>query len=254
MAARKPVPQKSAAYRARQAANSKAYRARKAAEKYGVDVPQQYALQRPAQYHPPTKELKAVLGGRTPAERERRARSHARYQSEKTAAERAAAKAQEARAARAAFIGQLPQGRNVKGEIFVPRPLKRKVAKNADAATIRRRAAAEKLQAAGRGLKRDFKSKPGTVYAEIEKKLSRSERAQFREYVDRLANLSNQALAIYFHHEGGSGLLDSIITGILYPPDGSSPSDALKRMERLVQEAEQGERNYGEAAIGKQDI
>jgi hypothetical protein len=235
------------------AAATARYKARKTAEKYGVVIPKAIERQRPAAYHPPTAELRAILGGRTKGEADRRAKSHARHQAAVTAAERASARAQEAREARARVIGQLPQARNVEGEIHAPRPLKRRVAKNADATEIRRKAASEKLQAAGRGLKRDFKSKPGTVYAEVEGRLSRRELATFREYMDRLGQLSPQALAIYFHHEGGSGALDSVITGILYPPDGGSPSDALQRLELIVVQAEKGEAIYGEKSIAKLD-
>ena len=248
VAPRKPSPPKTDAYRARQAANSRAYRARKSAERNGVDVAPQFQLQRSAQYHPPR--IPAGAGKRETA----RIKATASRQSMLTAAERASARAQGEREARARVIGRLPQGRNAEGEIFIPRPLKRRVPANADATVIRRKAASEKLQAVGRGLKRDFKSKPGTTYADVERRLSRREFAKFRGYMERLSALSNQALAIYFHHEGGSGMLDSVITGILYPPDGGSPADALKRLDRIVKEAEQGEANYGEEAIAAMDV
>lgn len=235
--------------RAQMRAATARYNARKIAEEAGVDVPKALERQRPAAYRPPTAELKAILGGRTPAEGERRAKSHARYQAQTSAAERASARVQGERMARAQVIRQLPQARNVEGEIHAPNPLKRKVAKNADANEIRRKAASEKLQAAGRGLKRDFKAKPGTVYREAEGRLSKRQLVKFRGYIDRLAQLSPQSLAIYFHHEGGSGALDSVITGILYPPDGGSPADALNRLELIVVQAEKGEENYGEKTI-----
>lgn len=244
MAARKPrkplTPEQRLAANERQ----RRYTIRKNAERYGVDVPAAAAKRREPSYRPPRKATRAQLG-------ESKARTAARGGAARTAAERASAKATEARALRASVIEQFVQARNENENIFVSRPLKRKVAASADAATIRRRAAAEKIQAAGAALKRDFANQD--AYAEARGRLSKREQRTFRNQLDRLAKADKQALAIYFHHEGGSQAFDVIMQGILYPVDGS-PSDALKRLTLLADAVERGEQLYGTKVVGRLNI
>ena len=211
-------------------------RIRANAAKYGVDVPGHAQLKRVKAY--------------TPAEREHKARvaAHGRRQA---SAERASQQAAAERQARDAFISNLPQARNTKESVFVARPLKRSVPPGADAKTIRAHAKSKKLVPAGKSLKVSFEVyHDGGRFEGIRSSLGAAGYDRFRSQLERLKKLSPQTLAIYFHHEAGAGVIDSVIREILYPAAGGSSEEALARLENAVQGAEKAEGLYGVKATG----
>ena len=239
----KPV---TAARAAQLAANSKAYRVRVAAAKFGVDVPTQFALKRPAMYRPP-----AVVPGASPAAVKRSQRA-ASAKSAQAAAVRASGRASAARAARAEAVGRLPQARNPEAKIFTARPVTRKVADGAKAESIRERAKAEKVRAVGKRLKADFRS--GEFGGGVAAKLDPEELARFNKALARMGKVSDQALGVFNNYEGGSGDLESIISSIHYPAGDSSKDEALTRLEAMAEGVERAESLYGSKAVGKIDL
>lgn len=238
----KPV---SAARAASMAAASKRYRARKTAEKYGVAIPSAVAARRLPMYRPP----KAVPGA-SPA-MVKHLQKVAAYNSRQEAAGRASSKAAAQREALAQGLRKIPQANNPLGKIFMPAPIDRRVGPSGEAKVILGRAAAAKLQAAGKRLKDEFTKGD---YAPVGK-LSADERARFRDALDRISKASPQTLAIYFHHEGGSSEFGSVIAGLsVSTPDASSASDALDRLDVIAERVENAESVYGTAAVGKLDL
>jgi hypothetical protein len=206
-------------------------RIRANAAKYGVDVPERAQLKRVKAY--------------TPQEREHKARVAA-YQRRQASAERASGKAASEARARDEFISKLPQARNTKESVFIARPLKRGVAPGADAAAIRAHARAKKLVPTGKNLKASLDTYRDNGHFEgIRSSLGDKGYQRFRAKLERLKKLSPQTLAIYFHHEAGAGVIDSVIREILYPAAGGSSEEALERLENAVQGAEKAEGIYG---------
>lgn len=237
MAARKPLtPAQRAAATQRQAL----YRERQKLIRSGQPIPKAIAPKRPATYRPPRTKTSV------------QAKTIARVDARQSAAQRASDKKMAEFNARAARIRQLPQARNPDANIHTADDQPRSVARNAEAAKIRKNAANQRIQAVGRGLKRDFKNQDFGI--ELEKYLDRGERARFRELTQRIGAVSAQTLAIYFHNEGGSGEFNVALKEIMYPVDGGDAGSGLNRLEDLARFVERAEELYGESAIGKLNI
>lgn len=221
MADRKPVTPERAA---QMAAASKRYRARQKAARLGTRVPPVAARMREAAYHPP----------RVPR------------------GERAAADATAARNRRAERIAELPQARNPRQKIFVPRQSERAAASNKrkSAAAIRANEAAKKLQAGGRRWKNDLLH-PQEAFGSVHEKLDRSDQVRFEALMHRMAKHSNQTLAVYFNYEGGGDEMKSAIESILYPPKGATVEDGFDRLKVLATALDSAEQLYGPAAVGR---
>lgn len=254
MAARKPLTpaqraaatQRQALYRERQKI-TKANEARIAQGLKPKRIPKAIAPKRPATYRPPSARTKTVLGGRTVSEVTKRSAAHARYRASQEAAQRASDKAIEIRNNRASTLRLLPQARNKEENIFAPDEGKRKIGEQAEAAKIRKGSNNQRLQAVGRRLRRD--AKEGSYDGVYELLETSRERIRFREATRRIAAISPQALAIYFHNEGGSGELTNALKAIRYPVDGGDADDGLKRLEQLAGALELADETYGEKAI-----
>lgn len=235
MAARKPLtPAQRAAATQRQAL----YRERQKFIKASKPVPKAIAPKRPATYRPPSK-----------------AGPQARKVAQVDARQSAAQRASNAKIAQinrqVEVLRQLPQARNPKRNMRPAFEEERLAPRNAEAAKIRRSARNLQIQTIGRGLKRDFKEGD---FEDIQDILETShERARFKEATRRIAAVSAQALAIYFHNEGGSGEFNVALKEIRYPVDGGDAGSGLDRLEDLADAVELADRTYGESAIAQMD-
>jgi hypothetical protein len=229
------TPAEKAAHARRQAL----YRERQKLIKAKLPVPSHLAPKRPATYRPPA--LKTSV----------KQKAIARVDARQSAAQRASDAKTAAYNARAAKIRTLPQVHNPKRNIHAPDDEPREVTRQAEAAKIRKSAANQRIQTLGRGLKRDFKNGD---FEGLEDVLdTEAERRRYRELTARIAAVSPQALAIYFHNEGGSSEFNIVIKEIRYPPDGGGAGDGLKRLKKLAKSVEKAERLYGETAIVKDE-
>lgn len=222
------------------AARQRAYRERQKLIRAAQPIPAHIAPKRAATYRPPT--------GKATEHTRKVAANNARV----GAAQRASEAATVQREIRAREIEKLPQVRNPKARIFVGREPARVVATGAnarDAAAIRRAATNQKIQAVGRGLQRAFRSstvaEDNGLYG-----LDARDKARFEGLARRVASVSPQALAIYYHHEGGSGEFTNATKAIRYPVDGSDGEEGFARLEALVKSVETAEALYGEKALG----
>jgi hypothetical protein len=237
MAARKPLtPAQRAAATQRQAL----YRERQKLIRTGQPIPKSIAPKRPATYRPPRTKTSVT------------AKTIARVDARQSAAQRASNRKAAEHNARAAELRKLPQARNPQRNIHTANDEPRSVARNAEAAKIRKAAANQRIQAVGRGLKRDFKN--GDFEGLADALDTRAERQRFRELTRRIGAVSPQALAIYFHNEGGSGEFNVALKEIRYPVDGGDAGSGLDRLEDLARFVERAEELYGESAIGKLNI
>lgn len=226
--ARPTDPDKLAALRARQAANSRAYRARKAEQRAALNTP-------PTPRKAPSTEAAVV-------------RAHE---------QRAAAKAR-----RNQIVGTLTSARNPAVNIYTPRDVPTAPAAIPDTAVkrrqrikvIRENAQAQQLVNIGRRRKQEI----GDLLRYDPRAESITENlrnipdglARFRKATARLSKVSQQTLGIFLTYEGGEGDLQSSLTQLAYPK-GSDLEDALGRVESLADQVEKAESLYGPRAVGR---
>jgi hypothetical protein len=236
MAERKPLtPAQRAAATQRQAL----YRERQKLIKAKKPIPQAIAPKRPATYRPPAK-----AGPK--------ARKVAQVDARQSAAQRAsnAKIAQLNRQVEA--LRKLPQARNPQKNMKPAFEEERLAPRTAEAAKIRKAARNQQIQAIGKGLKRDFKRADFEGIQSVFE--TANERMRFREATARIAAVSAQALAIYFHNEGGSGEFNVALKEIRYPVDGGDAGSGLTRLEELADAIELADETYGEKAIAAMPI
>ncbi len=225
--ARPTDPEKLAALRARQAANSARYRARKAAERNPEAAPGPRLRAAPA-------------------------------------TEAAVVRAHEARAAARAkrneVVAGLTSARNPAVKIHTPREFPSAPAAIPDTAAKRRQRVkviranmdAQKLTNIGRRRKAELADIMGTDPRAdaIRANLSSDQIARLQTAAGRMSSVSQQTLAIYFQYEGGEGELQSALTQMAYPR-GSDIEDMLGRIESMADLVEQAETLYGPKAVGR---
>jgi hypothetical protein len=236
--ARPTDPEKLAALRARQAANSRAYRARKAAERDGIT--------------PPTP-------GTNTSDPTPRRRA---LPSSEAAVQRAHEMKAAARARRHEIVAGLTSARNPRVNIYTPREQPVTPAPMPDTApkrrqrikSIRERADAEKLQNIGRQRKAHY----GDILAndpradQMRKNLTRGQLARVTAVSNRLGRASQQTLAIFLQYEGGEGEIQSVLQQLAYPgQDAADVDDNLDRLEFLADTVERAETLYGPRAVGR---
>ena len=226
--ARPTDPEKLAALRARQAANSRAYRARKAAERAALGTP-------PRVRQPPSSEQAVV-------------RAHE---------QRAAAKAR-----RHEIVGKLTSARNPAVTIYTPRDVPTAPAAIPDTPAkrrqrikvIRENAKAQELVNIGRRRKQEisdllnYDPRAESITENLRQIPNGLDR--FRKATARISKASIQTLGIFLTHEGGEGDLQSSLTQLAYPK-GSDMEDALGRIETLADQIETAEQLYGPRAVGR---
>lgn len=218
------------------AAASARYRARRRAEIAGLEVPASVARKRAPTYRPPT-----VSG----------------------AVARAAATAATARSNRAATIESLPSVRNPEVTIYVPREptrtpatRKTKAGQARQAAAIRERAAAEKLQVIGkaRAFQLRYELYGGQNAERLQDAMGAGDQARFQQASRAIASIPHQALALLFEYEGGQGDYSSAIERILSSPESRDVEEGLNKLEALAELARQAARLYSPRAIGRLTI
>ncbi len=230
--ARPTDPAKLAAYKARQAANSRAYRARKAAEAKGAPVAPEFERKAPARYRP--------ARGDGPVNR-------------------AAQYAAELRASRAEAIESLPSARNPAVNIYVPREparapdrqRKTKAGLARQAAAIRERARAERLQSIGRARKSQLVEglTTGPNADRLGETMDREQQRRYQRAAERLAGIPQQVLAVLFEYEGGQGDYNSVHERILGSPESRDVEEGLDKFETLADLGERATALYGPAAL-----
>lgn len=222
-------PEKLAALRARQAANSRAYRERKRREREARNEP-------PKPRQPPS-------------------------------SEDAVRRAHEARAAalhrRNEVVSNLPSARNPRVNIYTPREVPTAPAAMPDTPAkrrqrikvIRENTQASKLQNVGRNRKaeiaRTMVDDPRAE--EIRKNLDAGQLARFQAALSKITSVSQQTLGIYLRYEGGEGDFQSALTQLAYPKE-QDPEDALGRVETLAERIERAEGLYGPAALRGSEV
>jgi hypothetical protein len=231
MAARKPLtPAQRAAATQRQAL----YRERQKLTKAGKRIPKAIAPKRPATYRPPSK---AGV----------RAKIVARVDARQAAAQRASNEKIAQINRQVETLRKLPQARNPKRNMKPAFEDERLAPRTAQASQIRKAARNQRIQTIGRGLKRDFKE--GNFEGLEDVLETDRERQRYREATRRISAVSAQALAIYFHNEGGSGEFNVALKEIRYPVDGGDAGNGLKRLEDLAKAVEKADALYGDKAI-----
>lgn len=226
--ARPTDPEKLAALRARQAANSRAYRARKAQARAELGTP-------PKPRRAPSTEQAVIRA------HEQRA---------------------EARARRHRIVGTLTSARNPAVNIYTPRDAPTAPANIPDTApkrrqrikVIRENSRAQQLVEIGRNRKSgianvlDEDGRAENIIenlSDVPDGLPRLKRA-----IARMSSVSMQTLGIFLTYEGGEGDFQSALSQMAYP-QGTDVEDALGRVEALADQLERAETLYGPKAAGR---
>ena len=228
--ARPTDPDKLAALRVRQAANSRAYRARKAASAA------------PA-YHttPPPPKVRQAPSSEAAVRRAHEQRANARERRHK-------------------IVGELTSARNPSVKIYTPREPPTAPAGIPDTPgkrrerikRIRDNAKGQQLVAVGREFK---KTLPGLLRNDprgeaIRDRLTRDQYTRLQGSLARMGKASIQTLGIYLQYEGGSGDFQSTLTRLAYPGD-SDVEDHLGQMDAMADNLEKAEGLYGPRAVGR---
>jgi len=229
-------PAKLAAYLARQARNSANYRARTKAIKLGTSVPLQARRQRPAVYRPPR-----VSGIVTTAQ----------------------ASAARQRKARADVLSNLPDVRNPgvrlrigeQTERMAPNRKTRK-GQQRQAAALRERAAAERIQAVGRARQAQLRNElhSGAQSDRLQETLTKSQQRDFQRYSEIIASGSQQATAILFDHAGGQNEYSAAVERLLASPESRDVEEGLAMLQALAERAQQAAKLYSPSAIGRINV
>jgi hypothetical protein len=231
--ARPTDPAKLAAYLARQARNSANYRARQRAATIGTPAPAEAVKQRAANYRPPR--VSGIV-------------------------ENAQASAQRQRIARASTIGQLPDVRNPQvrlrpGEVTdrMAPDRKTRAGKQRQAAAIRERAAAERLQAIGRARRHQLVNELqyGAQSDRLQDAMTRDQQREFQQYSEVIATGSQQSLAILFEYAGGQNQYSAAIERILASPESRDVEEGLAMLAALAEQARAAADLYSPSRIGR---
>lgn len=204
--------------------------------------------------------------------RARQARNAANYRARQRAAQagraappdpgivqRAQAEARNLRERRAAVISSLPDIRNPRvrlrsGEVTdraAPMRSTRR-GQQTQAARIRDRANAERLQAIGR-------SRRSQLVSELERdptgrlndNMTPDQRRDFQRYSEQIAQGSQQSIAILFEYAGGQGVYSSALERILASPESRDVEEGLAMLASLAEQARTAAVVYAPSRIGR---
>lgn len=234
--ARPTDPAKLAAYLARQARNAANYRARQRAAQTGAAVPPQAVRQRAANYRPPR--VSGIV-------------------------ENAQAVAQRQRLARAETIANLPDVRNPRvrlrpGEVTDRMAPERKTraGRQRQAAAIRERAAAERMQAIGRARRQQLvgELQYGAQSDRLQDAMTRYQQREFQAHSEAIAAGSQQSVGILFEYAGGQNQYSAAIERILASPESRDVEEGLAMLAALAEQARRAAVMYSPAAIGRLTI
>lgn len=220
--ARPTDPAELAAYRARQAANSRAYRARQRALNAG-------------RAKPPEASIVARAVAAAEALRNRRAEVLRQLPDVRNMA-----------------VGLRVGERTAR---MAPRRTTRK-GQERQTRAIRDRANAERLQEIGRARQGELLTAlyDGPQSERLQETMTREQRSRFQRLAERIASGSRQSIAILFRYAGGQSLYTEALDRILASPQSRDVEEGLDIMEQLAELAASAARVYAPSRIGRLTI
>jgi len=177
-----------------------------------------------------------------------------------TPAKRAQDTARIQRERRAAALSELPDVRNPavklrvgeQTERFAPAK-KTRAGQLRQAQAIRTQAAAQRLQAVGKGRQAQLRNELdfGSNAERLQEAMNPEQRRRFQDLSYRIAKGSQQSTAILFDYAGGQGDYSSALERILASPESRDVDEGLAILASLAERADAANGLYSPKALGK---